>query len=409
MNVHTRPDLRSALLIAGLAIAGADCGDDTAPLPQTANYAAAWQEALPPTINEIGLAPEELRWHDGALYYATWDVPRAIVALPVGPGVAPAPRVLLDNPGAFRLWVEGEQVLYAEFDALKAIPIAGGTPVTVLSRPDAGCSASNELLQAPNYDLDADNYYYDTWCDAPNSVTWDAWRLPRAGNALQKLAELTTLQTDSLSKFDHGPTGILTAADWGPAWFVPDDGSGVRELHETGQMLMGLDGSNVLWQRLGAGTTLGHEVFEVWRETPDAPDPTLLWAPPPNIAPAKGFPDGAGGWLFGAIEYFSDHLIHTSVWHLDAAGNATRIAANPEAREELISSMVVAPDAVYAGLSVFSPVTEWTILRLPALDAAPVSSAASALVSAPPPATAAPFALATTLARRMPLQRRALR
>jgi hypothetical protein len=402
MAMHARARLRAGLLIGTLIAVDAGCGDDPAPLPHVDLYAAAWQQVVPPEVNGIGLAPKELRWHDGVLYFHTWDVPPAIVALPVSPGVAPVPRVV-SNEDASRLWVEGDRVLYSQSEVLRAVPISGGTPVTVLSGPDTVGISSAELLEVPNQDLDADYYYYDTWRSGAGAETWNAWRLPRAGGDPQKLGELTTLPADSLDRFEHGPLGILTSAFWGRAWFAPYDGSGVRELaYPDGAVLqrVGTDGTNVLWSRLGPGTTANHEMFEVWRGTPDSATPTLLWAPAPNIAPETAVPDGAGGWLFSAIEYFSDELIHTSIWHLDAAGNATRTAANPSAGEELISSMVLAPDAIYAGLSVFDSPARWTILRFPAVDAASASAELSAQLSAPPPPTAAPFALSAALARR---------
>jgi hypothetical protein len=372
-------------------------------------YSGAWQEVIPPDVNNIGLAPSELRWQDGTLYYRAPDVPMTIQALPVGNGVAPTPRILTSED-SFRIWIEGDRVLYSQGEVLRAIPTAGGTPVTVLAGPDTFGNGANQILYASDQDLVADYYYYDTWRNTPGAEgeTWNVWRLPRAGGDPEKLAEATTTAPEYLERFEHGPNGIL-AANTGGSWFVPYDGQGVRELPVGGWMLIGMDGNNVLWSRIASATAANDEVFQVWRVTPDAPDPTLLWAPAPNIGPESAFPDGAGGWLIAAIEYFSDQLIHTSVWHLDAAGNATRLAANPEPHQELIASMVVAPDAIYAGLDSFDDPASWTILRFPALTAPASPAEPAPLISAARPATAAPFAVANAITRHTALLRAAIR
>ena len=154
---------RHALPIFGLALAGPGCGENQPSLPMVENYSAAWQQALPPDINGIGLAPKELRWQAGTLYYRNGDIPMSIVALPVGPGVAPAPQVL-SNEGAFRIWVEEDQVLYSQSETLKAVPTAGGgAPVTVLQGPDSLGISGSQRLEALDEDLDANYFYYDSW------------------------------------------------------------------------------------------------------------------------------------------------------------------------------------------------------------------------------------------------------
>jgi len=390
--------LRHALPIFSLAFAGVGCGDNKPPLPMVENYAEAWQQASPPDLNGVGAAPTELRWQAGTLYYRNRDVPSTIVALPVGPGVAPAPQVV-SNEDSFRIWVEGDQVLYSQSETLKAVPTGGGPPVTVLQGPDSFGISGSQRLEVAVQDLDANYFYYDTWRITPDTVFWNVWRLPRAGGDPQKLAESATFVEAAFERFDHGPAGILTTDFNGRAWLIPDDGSGIHELNDDGRgRVIGGDASNVLWQRYGAGNAANHEMFEVWRGAPDLPATVRLWALPPNIAPESAAPDGAQGWFFGTIEYFSDNLIHSSFWHLDASGNATRIAANPSVHEEVIESMVAAPDAVYAALAVFDSPAQWMILRLPLeapVKAAEVSSAFSELA----PEGAAPFALAATFAR----------
>jgi len=146
--------LRHALPIFSLAFAGVGCGDNKPPLPMVENYAAAWQQALPPDLNGVGAAPTELRWQVGTLYYRNRDVPSTIVALPVGPGVAPAPQVV-SNEDSFRIWVEGDQVLYSQSETLKAVPTGGGPPVTVLQGPDSFGISGSQRLEVAVQDLDA--------------------------------------------------------------------------------------------------------------------------------------------------------------------------------------------------------------------------------------------------------------
>jgi hypothetical protein len=371
MTTHCQFLTRLSVFAAlALALVGAGCGDNSAPLPNLSIYTGSWQEILQPDRSPE--APKELRWQAGVLYYVSWDLPAALVALPVGTGVAATPRVL-STEDAFRIWVQGDNVLYSQSETLRAVPTGGGTPVTVLMGPDAIGTGGGELIEAPDQDLDGSYYYYDTFRSGASGVIYNFWRLPRAGGSPEQLGELAGLTTYDISSFNHGPSGIVAIDFAHNVWVVPDDGSGARQFATVPSfdLTNGTDGHSVLYSDLGPGSTAQHLLYLVYRVAPDQPAPQVIWTPGPNVVPLTAFSDGAAGWIITAVEYFSDQQLHQSVWHVPATGDATRIATNPTPGRDFIRSVVVAPDAIYAGVENSEAIGSWTLVQLPGLTETP--------------------------------------
>jgi sugar lactone lactonase YvrE len=78
---------------------------------------------------------------------------------------------------------------------------------------------------------------------------------------------------------------------------------------------------------------------------------------------AKGIPDGQGGYYLTGYEPFDDGRTHYSVFWVDGAGSARRLACDPGAEIIAYSNQsAVSPDALYL------PVTHtdgWTIVKIP--------------------------------------------
>src|SRR5258706_13230985 len=124
------------MLAVGVAVAPLSaCAGRVEPVapPDPATCTAAW-ETIVPLQTDRDSGPYAMTWHDGALYgSATIKSKNVIFTTPDRGGTL---RILASAVG-FSMWVEGDQLFYAYFDKLYALPLAGGMPRLVI---DGGLS-----------------------------------------------------------------------------------------------------------------------------------------------------------------------------------------------------------------------------------------------------------------------------
>jgi hypothetical protein len=173
-----------------------------------------------------------------------------------------------------------------------------------------------------------------------DTVAWSDGRVP--------LSAIT-----GLAASPHGLVvgGVSAEADrfW-DAWVVPyDTTESPRRLAPVGLTLLSVAASGALWATSAsmdpsAGTP-EHEV----RLSPSDGSPSVLLSPelPSAFSAERAVADGAGGWLLVGSQALADGATHASVFAVDAQGTARRVASDPTPDAPLVSSLTLAPDALY--------------------------------------------------------------
>ena len=83
----------------------------------------------------------------------------------------------------------------------------------------------------------------------------------------------------------------------------------------------------------------------------------------PNLfQPSRGISDGQGGYFLTGYESFDDGQFHFSVFLVDSAGSATRLACDPGTDYSYSRMSAVAPSALYLAVK-HTP--GWTIVKIP--------------------------------------------
>lgn len=355
---------RFPLILLVCAAAGGCGGDEHLPPPQLASCSAGWQ---PLTSPRPILAPGSLVLHGGELIYDAESVAQPglqqIEAQPVAGG---PPRVIADGTIISRLWIEGDQVLFANnATSLSQVPVAGGTPTVLAS--DANPPAGAPPLEAFSHALSPTELVWWQWgarADAPSEV----WARPRTGGAPRLVATLDG--SFFFSQMELAGSAVIVADPGATARFVPLDGSAVVPLASAGYRLTGVEAEGVYSFNPKLPFDPSYERYELALSPADGGAARPFWPEmPPRMAPDHLWADGEGGWLVSAIEVFDDGVIHRSVFLIDAGGRATRAACDPSTTAEDYATVrpAFAADAAYLVYEELSDVhhVTWRIVKIP--------------------------------------------
>jgi hypothetical protein len=342
------------------------CGAVTAPRPNVASCAAGWT-AITPLDDDILATPKAMVYQDGLLYLASLA---GVAALPTDGG---AMTILVADTPVHGIWVEGDNVLYSNFDQLFAIPRAGGDATVLLdggghndpsTHPDGNDVVNDRQL------LDSTAFYWTTRAYPYSTDGTHAWRMLRSGGAVEGFVPLPIQTVDGLAVGSEGllATGQSTVLG-GPyyrAYIAPLGHGPGRELSlspppdkiisaETGALLASVyTGSRGGW----------NETHEVWSWPVDgSPGRPLAHNLPLELLATWAVPDGRGGHLLGGVEIFDDDENHGSVFQVSGDGNATRLACDASSNWPSFTAVAVAPDALYVSVRYDQPA--FALVRIP--------------------------------------------
>jgi hypothetical protein len=301
----------------------------------------------------VGSAPPVLRWHDGNLYYPEHqDFSYRIVSLP-DTGGTPSEVTPHAGPG---LWIEGDSLLYPQFDQLYSAPLTGGESTLVSSGDRFGTEESKlENVTLLNQELDDAALYWIL--HRYTDPTWTVWRAPREGGPSEELGTLP----DSLGH----PEALVALSDRlmiagsdGDAYLLPKDGGDVQRLPSIASerdeamwsRFIGAAPSGVAWAVAGKIENTTRIPYDIVLSAPDG-DVEDLWRDmSAEFDPDHVWPDGKGGWVIAGLETFTDEEKHTSLWSLDAKNRAKRLACDsrPGRSSGFTVTAALSDDAAYA-------------------------------------------------------------
>ena len=332
----SRSDVVHGLLgvCAALVLAAAGCDDD-APAPAPPKFAAC-TAAIQPYSTSADLqtfAPSQLTWHDGTLYALSSTSPalssRRIQAVGTN---GTSSRVVVEEADIDKFWVEGSTLLYAAGVVLRAVPLAGGSPSTVVDgtgfeRPPGVLAGPRRALDGTHFYVTADVHTYPG-SGSPPTFEWMAWRAPRAGGAVQTLG--TFRKTDVAPGPDNGigiPASLVVTGDHliaadhaGNGWVIPKaGGSPVQFANRGGAGFVTADSGGVLWYRLQPTAFYRSSAFE-------AGEPELVWPTrPSDVLLSRAWSDGAGGW-FVSVDERDSYSMRATLWRVPLNGEPSRVA-----------------------------------------------------------------------------------
>jgi hypothetical protein len=366
----------------GCALGAAGCGGSlgasgteppTPPASASLCGGAGWT-----SLGELGVqegGPASLAMANGNLYFAV-DQPPTIVSLPVTGGTPTAIANVPTSIGVpWQVWIAGDALDFAVVDdKLWQVPLAGGSPTLVADGMVAFLPPSYAVPTALAFT--GDELYFDLW---PQEGTpfWSLWRMPAAGGAAEKLADLP-LPTPTVNwhALATNAESVIVAFDNFPdvgAYAVPLAGGPPAELPhpptvgpEADEALLGIGPSAILWSTLDAtGTSLS--VTDL--SDPNAPVLRPFWPDRPASFQAIGiesWPDGSdGAWIVTGWEPFDDGMVHTSLWSIDAQGHAARLGCDPTPGAGIVSSVLATPSALYAVVgSQSTSLYDYSVVRL---------------------------------------------
>lgn len=297
--------------------------------------------------------PRNLLLAGDTFYYTSDD---NIMSVSVGG----SPIALSSGP-AFWMWLDGQAIDFVyDTDQLQQIPLTGGPPTMVADGMTIGVAPDDAV--AGGFAFDGQYLYWDLHSPAGSSAGWSAWRMPAAGGAATKLADLPPPAAGQGNEHTLTPTpeGLLVAAARFPdvvAYLVPPSGGSPAMLpvppvdgvsFASVDSFMGAGSNGIVWLTSGATSTvsitdLTDPTTPVWRS---------LWTDlPPTLSTSQlwAYPGGDdGSWIIGGFERFGDGQQHVSLWSVDAAGNGVRLGCNPNPDfTGVLSAVLPTPTAVY--------------------------------------------------------------
>jgi hypothetical protein len=291
-------------------------------------------------------SPTIVRWNGQKLYFAGG------LGLNSMPDAGGTPTLMADAT-AEALWIEGHTLLFATFGGtLFSMPLAGGTSVMLLDGESAGADGAPAFFRA--HALDGSHYYWNRGRQSDHGV----WRLARAGGNAQKLLSLA--QELEVETFTSTPDTLIVSLPK-KSVAVPKSGTPPRPLSQTGPFV-GADSGGVLWVQEAS------EKRRLMRSSLSGADPVPFWPTmPANLAPARAWPDGGGGWVMAATEAFPDGE-HLSLWRVDRNQQGARLACDAVTGGSLPRGDVeaaITPDAVYLPVSYSLALgSEWSMVRV---------------------------------------------
>jgi hypothetical protein len=366
----------------GCALGAAGCGGSLGPSgnepptpPASASLCggASWTSLGALGIQEGG--PASLAMANGNLYFPV-DEPPTIVSLPVTGGTPTAIATVPTSIGVpWKVWIAGDVLDFAIIDdKLWQVPLAGGSPTLVADGMVAYLPPSYAVPSTLAFTVD--DLYFDL---RPQDGTpfWSLWRMPVAGGAAEKLADLP-LPTPPVNwpALATNAESVIVAFENNPdvgAYAVPLAGGSPAELphpptvgSEADEALLGIGPSGILWKTLdGTGTSLS--VTDL--SEPSAPVLRPFWSDRPASFQPLGigaWPDStAGAWIVTGWEPFDDGVVHTSFWSIDAQGHAARLGCDPAPGAGVVSSVLATPSALFVVVgSQSSSLYDYSVVRL---------------------------------------------
>jgi hypothetical protein len=249
--------------------------------------------------------------------------------------------------------------LYTHGDELLSVPLAGGTPESVVKGPTLTVGAP--LLQA----LDGSYFYWDQ--DEPpirdaGRMT-SLWRIPRAGGTAVQLSVDPYVNDIALAE-----NAVILVRGDGLADAVPYDGGGARVLTPHGNRVAGVDSTSVYWSQDSQAGDPPTVVSQLIRAAIDGGAVSPFFPDEPSrMASWKIWPDGDGGWVIVGLDSFDDGSYHTEIWLLDANRNARLVACDPRKGNDtgyISIRPAILPDAVYFLASYLQDDAAWTIVKV---------------------------------------------
>ena len=344
-----------ALLIVPFACLPACDSDPVAPVPEVLPLGCpdGWQPVSPPMASELNSG---LGYRDGKLYIT---VSRGLISVQVSDGG----ETILSPALADALWVEGDQLLLlggAAGTQLLAMPLTGGTPALIADgtagRTEVGIGQLGSHLPT------ATDFFFAESSRVSFLDPTTVWRAPRTGGPPTEIARFTELQAsgDAALHF-HGvalaPEGLVLGSDWGVGKVVPLDGGSPRTLTVpaganviTDVDFVAVDARGVYWS-VRTRRTVEPLAEELVISPVDGGAIRPIWSTmPASSYVLQGWPDGAGGLVLVGAQRFRDENNHrTTVWSIDANGNARLLACGAAGSYPYIDDTppAIAPDAFY--------------------------------------------------------------
>jgi hypothetical protein len=351
--------MRASLLASfalSLAFLLQSCGSDPAeagPEALPAGCPEAWQPVTQPEPVDV---LSRLAYRDGNLYFSG---SRGVISMPAGGGA----ETVLTPTFASAVWVEGDHLLMndrTDGSQLYSLPATGGTPALIVD----GTAGRTELGigQLPSYLPTATDFF---WAESSRTSLRDpttVWRAPRAGGPAVELARFSELNASGdRPLYFHGvavaPEGLVLGDLWGVGKVVPLEGGTPRTLAvpEVDNLIvdiqfLGVDARGVYWavpkdpkidfgaRKVVVSPADGSAVQPVWSELP------------PFSSVIRAWPDGDGGLVLIGSQLFSgEEHQRTTVWSIEADGNARRLACATPGFHPYVDDNppAISPDALY--------------------------------------------------------------
>jgi hypothetical protein len=298
-------------------------------------------------------------YHDGELIYApqTGSSEPDIEAQAVTGG---PPRVIATNTNSWTLWIEGDQVVYANVDVLRQVPVAGGTPTTIYGGHDPGPAYHifNQALTPTTF----------VWSDLTGTALEQGqiWSVPRTGGDPRTVATFDT--PNFFERMELAGDAVVVADSGAHGRLVPLDGSPTTPLASPGNWLAGVEADGIYGYDVSGQPP--NEQAHMRFAPKDGSAAVPFWTEmPPNVAPDHIWADGDGGWLVSAFERFDDDKVYRSVFLIDAQGQARRAACNadPASLSNATARPAFTPDAAYVIYLEVADVNHatWRFVKIP--------------------------------------------
>jgi hypothetical protein len=348
-----------ALVAVGLIVLVPACGDDPeVPEPLPASCTAAWQPVTPPLPLDI---TSGVAYGDGVLYYSAFSAQQTR-ALSVSSGQ----ETVLAPVFASVIWLEGDHLLLTGGGSgiqYFSLPLTGGTPVLVtdgqVGRSELG------IGQIPSHIVTPTDFFWAESSGAGLREPTTVWRAPRNGAPPAELARFSELsvETNTAHYFNGAalaPEGLVLGTNWGIGKVVPLDGTPARSLAVPdvdsliGQTsFLGVDAKGVYWSLKTAIDSQPDRPPQMAVSPVDGGAVRPIWSTLPPFSSLLGaWSDGEGGLVVtGSQTFAGERDARLTVWWLDPAGNAQRLAcATPDIRRHSATFQerpAVAPDAFF--------------------------------------------------------------
>jgi len=308
-------------------------------------------------------------WADGVLYQSR-EIAKSVLAIVASPADGGDTTTLVLNDFATGMWVEGDNLLYSHGDQLMQVPRVGGDVTTIL---DGGPGSPSDPNVAPGLAgafstplLDLSYFYWTTWNLSGDGFS-HVWRMPRVGGPIEGF---TPIPMQTAVGFAVLPDGALVVGEHpatsAPLWdtFVaPFGGGNPRQLAPILGTFISVDNAGALWSECKSTSDSSKFTCAAMVSPADGSPAVPLSRDLPNLfQPSRGISDGQGGHFLTGYESFDDGRFHFSVFLVDNAGSATRLACDPGTDYSYSRMSAVAPSALYLAVN-HTP--GWTIVKIP--------------------------------------------